>query len=234
MTTFAERINNFNAALKFDRILPDGFAVMNPFVENPWAIPASSAFYRKYYNDNNIRCIILGINPGRFGAGLTGVPFTDPKKLKQFCDIHIEGLPDRHEPSSEFIYEVITAYGSPEKFYSNWYINSICPLGFTRLNNNNKFVNYNYYDNKTLQNAALPFILETLPIQLKLGVNSQICLCLGQDKNTKFLEKINSEHNFFHEIIALPHPRYIMQYKRKEKEKYIELFIDTIKKCEKF
>lgn len=233
MTTFADRINNFNASLKFNQNLPDGLAVMNPFTENCWAVPASQAFYRKYYDDNNIRCIILGINPGRFGAGLTGVPFTDPKRLKQFCNINIEGLPNAHEPSSEFIYNVVEAYGSPEKFYSKWYINSICPLGFTRLNAKNKALNYNYYDNKNLQNAALPFILETLPMQLNLGIKAQICLCLGEDKNTKFLKKLNSIHNFFQEIIGLPHPRYIMQYKRKEKDNYIELYLNAFKKCEK-
>lgn len=30
-------------------------------------------FYEKYYSDNNQRILILGINPGRFGAGLTGI-----------------------------------------------------------------------------------------------------------------------------------------------------------------
>jgi len=49
---------------------------MNPFRENPEALIVSGKFYKKYYNDNNPRFLILGINPGRFGAGVTGIPFT--------------------------------------------------------------------------------------------------------------------------------------------------------------
>lgn len=30
---------------------------------------------------------MLGINPGRLGGGLTGIPFTDPKSIKDKLDI---------------------------------------------------------------------------------------------------------------------------------------------------
>ncbi len=81
MVTVADRIIAFNKQLDFSGNLPDGISIMNPFKENDTIIPVSSAFYQKYYNDNNPRHLILGINPGRFGAGVTGIPFTDPK----FC-----------------------------------------------------------------------------------------------------------------------------------------------------
>jgi hypothetical protein len=42
-----------------------------------------SSFYQKYYADNKKRSLIIGINPGRFGAGVTGIPFTDPIRLKR-------------------------------------------------------------------------------------------------------------------------------------------------------
>ncbi len=33
------------------------------------------------------RYLILGINPGRFGGGITGIPFTDPIRLQNICGI---------------------------------------------------------------------------------------------------------------------------------------------------
>lgn len=75
---------------------------MNPFQENENIISISSSFYKKYYNDNNSRHLILGINPGRFGAGLTGIPFTDPKRLESNCNIKFNGAL-AHELSSVFV-----------------------------------------------------------------------------------------------------------------------------------
>ena len=124
MTTFAAKVITFNKSLRFNGRLPPGIRVMNPFRENKDSLTVSSAFYEKYYSDNNRRHIILGINPGRFGAGLTGIPFTDPKRLVEKCGLPYPG-PPAHEPSSVFIYHVIDAYGGAEKFYGRFYINSI-------------------------------------------------------------------------------------------------------------
>jgi hypothetical protein len=113
MSTFADRIIEFNRSLEFNPELPYGISVMNPFIESPEALKISSAFYKKFYNDNKMRRLILGINPGRFGAGVTGVPFTDTKRLSDKCGLEIKGK-HTHEPSSVFIYEVIDAYGGAE------------------------------------------------------------------------------------------------------------------------
>ena len=67
MTTFADRIIAFNKQLDFHGSLPDDIRIMNPYKENPLALICSSAFYKKYYNDNEPRHLILGINPGRVG-----------------------------------------------------------------------------------------------------------------------------------------------------------------------
>ena len=88
---------------------------MNPFQENENIISISSSFYKKYYNDNNSRHLILGINPGRFGAGLTGIPFTDPKRLKTNCNIKFNGAL-AHELSSVFVYDVINEFGGEIEF----------------------------------------------------------------------------------------------------------------------
>lgn len=190
----------------------------------------ASIFYNKYYNDNKARHIILGINPGRFGGGLTGIPFTDPKRLVTECHINYEGKPT-HEPSSVFVYEVINAYGGAEAFYKKFYINSLCPLGFTKTDGNGKEKNYNYYDNAALQNTVTDFIIDNIKKQIALGVNTDVCICFGTGKNENFLQRINEEHRFFEKIIALEHPRFIMQYKASNKQFYIDKYLSAFQDC---
>ena len=224
MTTFAGKVITFNKSLRFTGKLPPGIRVMNPFRENKNSLTVSSAFYKKYYSDNNRRHIILGINPGRFGAGLTGIPFTDPKRLVEKCGLLYSGTP-AHEPSSVFIYNMIDAYGGAEKFYARFYINSICPLGFTIKNSLGKEVNYNFYDSKALTDAAHDFIICSIKKQIALGIDTDICFCLGSGKNEKVLLRLNETHGFFKKIVALEHPRFIMQYKSKYMQEYIDKYL---------
>lgn len=225
-TSFAVRVNRFNAGLKYTGDLPDGISIMNPFRENACATPASQEFYRKYYNDNNRRIAILGINPGRFGAGITGVPFTDPVRLKEACGIHIAECPFAREPSSVFVYKIIDSYGGVESFYSHYYINSVCPLGFTRANDAGREVNYNYYDSRELEKMATPFIINTLKKQIDCGLERRLCFCFGKGKNFKYLEKLNREQGFFEKIVPLDHPRFIMQYKSAEMPEYARKYAE--------
>lgn len=225
--TFAEQIIDFNAGIEYSGSLPKGIHIMNPFRDNPYAFPTSSDFYRKYYNDRHKRRLILGINPGRHGAGLTGVPFTDAKRLDAFCGIPFAG-PITHEPSSVFVYEVIKAFGGPERFYRHFYIHSVCPLGFTADSASGKVVNYNYYDSPALLAAVGDFIKENLHKQVSMPVYTDACICFGTGKNEKYLSALNSELGLFGKIIALEHPRFIMQYKSKDMQQYIQKYLDTL------
>ena len=87
MRTFADKVIEFNQALDFRGKLPEGIRIMNPFQEDAKITSIAASFYKKYYNDCDTRRLILGINPGRFGAGETGVPFTDTKRLTDQCGI---------------------------------------------------------------------------------------------------------------------------------------------------
>lgn len=202
---------------------------MNPFKENEQILPLSSAFYRKYYSDNRSRHLILGINPGRFGAGVTGIPFTDTKRLKDPCGIDYAGK-TTHEPSSVFVYEVIESYGGPAAFYSDFYINSVFPLGFVVRDSSGKEKNYNYYDSKELTAAVYDFGVECLRQQLRMGIETDRCYCFGTGKNEKFIRALNEKYRFFKEIIALEHPRFVMQYKSKLKQEYINKYIQAFRK----
>jgi len=226
MKTFAEKIISFNKKVSFNGTLPKGVRIMNPFKENPEALKISSQFYKKFYNDHHQRHIILGINPGRFGAGVTGVPFTDTKRLLNECGLSFSGKPT-HEPSATFVYEVIKAYGGTKKFYEDFYIQSIFPLGFTATNEKGKEVNYNYYDSNELTEAVYDAMINNIKTQIDFGINTDLCFCFGTGKNEKFLSKLNEEYHFFKKIIALEHPRYIMQYKFKTKELYIDKYLNV-------
>lgn len=223
---------DFNRQLAYSgRPLPPGIRIMNPFRESAQALAVSEAFYRKYYQDNLPRLGIFGINPGRFGAGWTGIPFTDTKRLTAECGIGYEGKAT-HEPSSVFVYDAIRAYGGPERFYGKFHIHSLCPLGFTKLDDKGREKNYNYYDSGELADAVHPFIVDNIRKQIALGLYSGTCICLGTGKNEAYFRKLNDEHHFFKKIIALEHPRFIMQYRFKVRESYIDKYVSAFRAAE--
>jgi hypothetical protein len=226
MKSLADKIIEFNTSLEFKGLLPKGINLMNPFKDNADILAVSSLFYQKFYNDTHPRHLIMGINPGRFGAGVTGIPFTDTKRLTNECGLTYAGK-ETHEPSSVFVYEVIKAYGGVNKFYSDFYINSVSPLGFTISDNNGKEKNYNYYDSNELTSAVYPFMVESIKRQLAFGFKTDLCFCFGTGQNEKFLRLLNDEYGFFQSIIALEHPRFIMQYKSKLKQFYIDKYVNA-------
>jgi hypothetical protein len=222
--TFAEKVNSFNNSLNFTKPLPMGIQLMNPFKENPSILPITNKFYNKFYDDSNERYFILGINPGRHGAGITGIPFTDTIRLDKYCGIKINEFKS-YETSSEFIYTLIEEYGGVNKFYSRYYINAICPLGFTRTNERGKEVNFNFYDDKELTRTVFNFIVKSIKKQISFGIKTDLCYCLGTGKNYRFLLELNNKENLFGEIIPLEHPRFIMQYRRKKLQHFIDKYL---------
>ena len=227
--TFSQKVIGFIEELHYTGgPLPKGIRVMNPYKESPGVMPIVKCFYDKYYNDNHPRHLILGINPGRFGGGMTGIPFTDPKRLKSECGLEYNGK-ITHEPSSVFVYDMINAFGGSESFYSRFYINSPCPLGFTSISREGKETNYNYYDSKELLQAVEGFIIESIYKLCNLGVETGTCFCFGTGENFRYLDKINREHRFFKKLVPLEHPRYIMQYKSASKKYYIDKYLEAFR-----
>ena len=223
--TFADKILAFHHSLSPNWKLPKGIELLFPFdKEDAWQ--AMSAFFKKYYDDQHQRTLIFGINPGRFGAGITGTPFTDPVKLEEIC-----GIPNpfkkRVELSADFVYMFIDAFGGPKHFYRHFYITSLCPLGFVKDGKN-----YNYYDSKALEKAVEPHIIYNIKTLLRDGCNTKAALCLGQGKNYQYFKKLNEKHLFFKTIVPLPHPRWIMQYRRKKVKEFQKLFVETLKRWE--
>ncbi len=223
MNTWADHLFSFYSNLKPPKKLPDDVEWLFPQKEKA-VLKTVKTFLDKYYNDLSPRRLLLGINPGRFGAGVTGVNFTAPKQLKELCGIDHEFKP-QSELSAEFIYEMITAYGGTEKFYRQFFIGSVCPLGFVKHGKN-----INYYDEKGLLKAVEPFIIENLQRLIDFNTDRTIAFSIGGEKNFKYLNSLNDRFHWFKQILPLPHPRFIMQYRRKQKQDFIQQYLQFIKK----
>lgn len=220
--TFAEHIKAFNQQLHYAGKLPKDFQVMNPFIDNPETIQVMQAFYDKYYNDSNERKFIIGINPSRHGAGITGIPFTDTKRLEAVCGIKMQSA-HTHEISSVFMYDVIAAYGGAKDFYKQFYINSPFPLALVRETSRGQLLNANYYDDDTLFQDVKDFMIESLRKQISFGLDTSEVFILGK-KNATFINQLNHDAKLFDKLTVLEHPRYIQQYKSKQKQQYIDKY----------
>lgn len=219
--TFAEKAVTFFNHL--DLTLPPSLqiGVLNPY-KNPELRDCTEKFFNKFFNDHRKRIFIMGINPGRFGGGLTGISFTDPVALRKFCGIE-NNFGNKRELSSEFIYMMIEEYGGVKKFYRDFFMSAVCPLGFKKGS-----LNYNYYDDTNLLKAVTPFIRNTWNLQIEMGAREDALIVIGTNKNRKFIESLNNEFQFFEKIIPLEHPRFIMQYRRKKLDHYIAQYVSVL------
>ena len=223
MQTFADKVIAFNQQLSYTGRLPKGFQVINPFLDNPETIEVMHAFYQKYYNDYRRRRFLIGINPGRHGAGVTGIPFTDTKRLESACGITMQSA-HTHEVSSLFVYDMIEAYGGTARFYRDFYINSPFPLAIIRQSAVSSWLNANYYDDPALFEAVKGFMTDSLKKHINLGLDTSEVFILGK-KNGDFIGKLNAEERLFDKLTVLEHPRYVQQYRSKEKQQYIDKYL---------
>ena len=151
---------------------------------------------------------------------LIGVPLTDPIRLKTVCQIESD-FALKPELSSQFIYDYFFSKYSMKEFYERFFIGAVCPLGLERRGRN-----MNYYDDKKLLTNLLEhFIPDNIEKQIDLGCSRKVALCLGEGTNYSILTKLNQQYQFFQRIIQVSHPRYIMQYKRKSIDDYVQQYI---------
>lgn len=230
--------NDFsNKVLEYQRWLAnisldlfDNYSLVNPFaLDNKIKVnEISKIFYKKYYSDNNQRYLIIGSSPARKGTSVTGIPFEDAVHLYSECGIKIEGF-YINKTATDFLYDVMELYGGCEKFYKDFYMSFVCPLGITNKSEKGNLINSNYYENKRLRETLYDFIVEALKKQISFGINTSVCFCIGSGENFKFLESINDKYHFFDKIVALEHPRFIMQYNSKDRDKYLNKYLEVLK-----
>lgn len=217
--TFGSRVYRFYTSLAPPR-LPGGVRAMNPYAD-PVARRYVKAYLDRFYADTRPRLLAFGINPGRFGAGITGVTFTDPVALADFCGI-ANDLPRRRELSSVFIYDFIERFGGVRAFTSKCFLTAAAPLGFTRGG-----VNLNYYDVPALARACEPFVVASVERHLTIGGRRDRAIVLGRGKNLAFLERLNAKHRWFGRLVGLDHPRFILQYRRKRVAEYVDRYVEA-------
>ncbi|MEM9856122.1 MAG: uracil-DNA glycosylase family protein [Bacteroidota bacterium] len=220
--TFGEKVIEYYRTVPLPKRLPKGVEVLYPF-NDPTVLKLTQLFCTKYYSGSHPRTFLIGINPGRFGGGVTGIPFTDPIRLEEVLGIDNK-MDKKAELSSKFIYDMIDVYGGPQDFYRDCYFTSVSPLGFVKDGKN-----LNYYDIRELQDLLEDYIVTEFRKQIAFGAKSA-AFSLGMGKNIAFLKKLNEKHQLFESIEALPHPRWIMQYRLKRKSEFIDQYVNTIKR----
>ncbi len=222
--SFGKRALAFYKSIAVPEHLPVGIQGMNPYGDARVRRYAEQ-FFKRFYADDNPRTFVFGINPGRFGAGLTGIAFTDPVALESRCRIGND-LEKRRELSSMFVYDFIQRWGGPKKFYADFYLTAVSPIGFLRDG-----VNCNYYDDPRLLATVKPFVVRCVNAQLSMGAGREAAIVLGAGKNRDFFDDLNGTHGFFRSLRVLEHPRFIMQYRRRRVADYLQKYSEVFRQA---
>jgi hypothetical protein len=88
--------------------------------------------------------------------------------------------------------------------------------------------NCNYYDDPKLYQALKPIIVDAINKQIEFGVRTDIAFSIGQGENFKILKELNDDHQFFDRIEPLPHPRWVMQYRKKDLTSHIDTYVTKL------
>ena len=118
---------------------------------------------------------------------------------------------------------MIDHLGGPLDFYQRFYITAVSPLGFVKAGKN-----LNYYDLPELQNSWESWMVDCLLKQKAFSSVTDIAFVLGQGKNYAYLEKLNKRHGFFNRLEILPHPRWVMQYRLKRIDEFLEVYREKL------
>jgi len=222
--SFAQFVERFLTQVSISDHLPSGIEILQPY-GNPEVRRVLHEMCVRYYSSSSRRIGVWGINPGRFGAGLTGLSFTDPWAVHHDLGITTT-LSGRREMSAEFISMVIAAYGGPTSFYHDVYMSALSPLGFIRDG-----VNINFYDDPALEKLMTPNIIRWMNDVFEHRVRRDVTILLGSGKLRTFMERSVREAAGVSEVVYLDHPRYIMQYRRRDVVRYVQLYVDTIRQA---
>lgn len=171
------------------------------------------AFWDRYYAQAVPRSVICGLNPGRFGAGKTGIPFLDFQSLSQL----MPGV-DRQdsEKSAAFFYKVIQAYGS-DAFFRHFYVTNVASVGFLCDGRN-----LNYPD---LPKAALAIVEANFCEEMKI-VKPTCLISLGTAVQHTARKLLSLDVDC---TLRLPHPAWVATYRSREMEKWVDEYVKALK-----
>lgn len=124
------------------------FGPKAPFAYNPlvYAWDPHQKYVKRFGKGSSRRGVFVGMNPGPWGMGQTGVPFGDVVKVRDWMGIvgEVDQPPKLHpkrpvqgfatkrrEPSGSRLYGWAEArFGAAEAFFSDFYVLNYCPLLF--------------------------------------------------------------------------------------------------------
>ena len=76
-----------------------------------------------------------------------------------------------------------------------------------------------------------PFITRAIEQHIAIGGRRDHAIVLGAGENHQFLRELNERYGFFGEIQALEHPRWIMQYRRRQLDHFLDKYQRVFHAC---
>ena len=188
--------------------------VLNEFLSN-WA--SITKFNNDFYGEKLPKTVLCGINPGKNGAGKTGLPFLDFTSLSKLMNnVNRQDT----ERSAQFFYDIVQELGAKD-FYKTFYVTNISWIGYIKGNKN-----LNYYD---LPLTVKKFVYDMFIYEMDMVSPTTIISLSGAVKDTvkELFDDSSVETN-----LQLPHPNYCAFPKNYKscKAKYINLLSQFIKK----
>jgi hypothetical protein len=154
-----------------------------------------SKFYQSYVYPHQQQIALCGINPGRLGAGKSGIPFVDCAFLSELLGEYVGNDVER---SARFFRDVVSHFG-PKKFYSTIHVTNISTYGFRKGRRN-----LNYYD---LDDDLVGLILKGFAREMQLMKIREIVPCSQHVYSTLMeMEKAGLIHLKIHS--PLKHPNW--------------------------
>jgi hypothetical protein len=217
--TFRNRVTEFYQTFSAPTSLSADIELINPY-EDSSRRRAIEEYYAKFFNDENVRVHILGINPSRMHPTATGVNYTDGYALENFCGIE-NSFSKSRELTSDFFYQVVDAIGGAEEFFGRIFPWAMMPVTVTKKGNY-----ANYYGNDVVEDLK-DLVRENVKWTSQLPSTGRLVI-LGSGENQKFFENLPGSPFGYNDVRVVPHPRWVLQYNRANVDKFIGQYVDAL------
>jgi hypothetical protein len=188
-------------------IRENGISILDGFLGN-WA--DMERFHAKYYRGGYPRTVLCGLNPGRNGAGKTGIPFVDFSSLSKL----LSGVKRTDtERSARFFFDIVSHFGA-EPFFRSFYVTNVSWVGYSKHGKN---LNYDLLPVDAIEFVSQQFIYEmsvvepTHVISMSKSAHATVSRLLGKDVDT---------------TLVLPHPSACMFPSKRDVSK--AMYVETL------
>ncbi len=116
--------------------------------------------------------------------------------------------------------------GRSKKFYRDFFVTTVFPLGFVKDGRN-----FNFLDHPAFLPVIRPFLIRLIETQLGIGARREAAILLGTGKIRRVLEDLNRECSFFKTVHAVEDPRFIMPYRRRKLRDFLRKYSDIFEQA---